>query len=80
MFVAKTLTAVPVYKAFGTSQAAQRWAETDAFLEHEAQQCQIYRTITGLNPMQAIAAVKIGRGESVLTVRRRGAGAPTGPG
>ena len=80
MFVAKTLTAVPVYKAFGTSQAAQRWAETDAFLEHEAQQCQIYRTISGLNPIQAIAAVKIGRGESVLTVRRRGAGAPTGPG
>jgi hypothetical protein len=71
MFVAKTLTAVPVYKAFGTSRAAQRWAETDAYLEHEAQQCQIYRTISGLNPMQAIAAVKVGKGESLLTVRRR---------
>ena len=71
MFVAKTMTAVPVYKAFGSSQAAQRWAETDAWLEHEAQQCQIYRTISGLNPMQAIAAVKIGKGESVLTVRCR---------
>jgi hypothetical protein len=71
MFVAKTLTAVPVYKAFGTSRAAQRWAETDAYLEHEAQQCQIYRTISGLNPMQAIAAVKVGKGESLLTVGRR---------
>ncbi len=71
MFVAKTLTAVPVYKAFGSSQAAQRWAETDAWLEHEAHQCEIYRTISGLNPMQAIAAVKIGKGETLLTVRRR---------
>ena len=80
MFVAKTLTAVPAYKAFGSSRAAQKWAETDAYLEHEAQQCQIYRTISGLNPMQAIAAVKIGKGESVLTVRRRGSSSPTGPG
>ena len=72
MFVAKTMTAVPVYKAFGSSRAAQRWAENDAWREHDAQQCQIYRTISGLNPMQAIAAVKIGKGESLLTVRRRG--------
>ena len=72
MFVAKTMTAVPVYKAFGSSRAAQRWAENDAWREHDAQQCQIYRTISGLNPMQAIAAVKIGRGERLLTVRRRG--------
>ncbi len=72
MFVAKTMTAVPVYKAFGSSRAAQRWAEIDAWREHDAQQCQIYRTISGLNPMQAIAAVKIGKGESLLTVRRRG--------
>ena len=71
MFVAKTMTAVPVYKAFGSSRAAQRWAENDAWREHDAQQCQIYRTISGLNPMQAIAAVKIGKGESVLTVGRR---------
>ena len=61
-----------MYKAFGSSRAAQRWAENDAWREHDAQQCQIYRTISGLNPMQAIAAVKIGKGESLLTVRRRG--------
>ena len=72
MFVAKTLTAVPIYKAFGSSRAAQRWAENEAWLEHAAQQCQIYRTISGLNPMQAIAAVKIGKAESLLTVGRRG--------
>ena len=72
MFVAKTLTPRPIYKAVGTSKAAQRWAEHDAYLEHEAQQCQIYRTISGLNPMQAIAAVKIGKAERLLTVRRRG--------
>jgi hypothetical protein len=72
MFVVKTLTPEPIYKAFGTSRAAQRWAENDAHLEHEAQQCQIYRTISGLNPMQAIAAVKMGKAERLLTVRRRG--------
>ena len=44
MFVVETLTAEPVYKAFGSSMAAQRWAEHDAYLEHAAQQCQIYRT------------------------------------
>ena len=72
MFVAKTLTSTPIYKAFASSQAAQRWAENDAYLEHEAQQCQIYRTVSRLNPMQAIAAVKMGKAEPLLTVRRRG--------
>jgi len=72
MFVVETLTAEPVYKAFGSSMAAQRWAEHDAYLEHDAQQCQIYRTISGLNPMQAIAAVKRGKAERLVTVRRRG--------
>lgn len=83
MFVVETLTEVPVYKAFGSSMAAQRWAENDAWLEHDAQQCQIYRTISGLNPMQAIAAVKRGKAERVVTVRRRGAdgaSSPIGPG
>ncbi len=79
MFVVETLTAVPVYKAFGSSMAAQRWAENDAYLEHDAQQCQIYRTISGLNPMQAIAAVKIGRAERVVTVRRRGTDGTSSP-
>jgi hypothetical protein len=63
--------------------AAQRWAENDAYLEHDAQQCQIYRTISGLNPMQAIAAVKRGKAERLVTVRRRGvdgASSPIGPG
>jgi hypothetical protein len=46
-------------------------AENDAYIEHEAQQCLVYRTISGLNPMQAIAAVKMGKAER-LTVRRRG--------
>jgi hypothetical protein len=73
MFVVKTLTLEPIYKAFGTSKAAQRWAENDAYLEHESQQCQIYRTISGLSPMQAIAAVKMGRAEHLLTVGRRAA-------
>lgn len=71
MFVAKTLTEVPIYKAFGTSRAAQRWAETAAFLEHNADQSEIYRTISGLNSTQAIAAVKMGKAEHLLTVRRR---------
>ena len=71
MFVTKTLTVVPVYKAFGTSRAAQRWAESDAYLEHSAEQSEIYRTISGLNSMQAIAAVKMGKAEHLLTVRRR---------
>jgi hypothetical protein len=82
MFVVETLTDVPIYKAFGSSMAAQRWAENDAHLEHDAQQCQIYRTISGLNSMQAIAAVKVGKAERLLTVRRRGtdgAGSPIGP-
>ena len=72
MFVVKTLTSEPIYKTFGTSRAAQRWAENGAYLEHEAHQCQIYHTISGLNPMQAIAAVKMGKAECLLTVRRRG--------
>ena len=72
MFVAKTLTEVPVYKAFGTSRAAQKWAESGAYREHHAQQSEIYRTVSGLSAMQAIAAVKIGRAEHMLTVRRRG--------
>lgn len=71
MFVAKTPGAAPVYKAFGTSSAAQRWAENEAYLEHKAEQCQIYRTISGLNPTQAIAAVKIGKAERLLTVHCR---------
>ena len=41
MFVAKTLTEVPVFKAFGTSRAAQRWAESGAYLEHNAEQSEI---------------------------------------
>jgi hypothetical protein len=72
MFVTKTLTEVPVYKAFGTSRAAQEWAESSAYREHNAEQSEIYRTIAGLNSMQAIAAVKMGKGEHMLTVRRRG--------
>ena len=72
MFVAKTMTDVPIYKAFGTSRAAQRWAESGAYLEHNAEQSEIYRTIPGLNSMQAIAAVKMGKAELLLTVRRRG--------
>jgi hypothetical protein len=71
MFVVKTLTSEPIYKAFGSSKAAQKWAENSAYVEYEAQQCQIYRTIAGLNPMQAIAAVKMGKAERLLTVRRR---------
>jgi hypothetical protein len=71
MFVVETLTDVPIYKAFGSSMAAQRWAES-AHLEHYAQQCRIYRTISGLNSMQAVAAVKLGKAERLLTVRRRG--------
>jgi len=48
MFVVKTHTSEPIYKTFGTSRAAQRWAENGAYLEHEAHQCQIYRTISGM--------------------------------
>jgi hypothetical protein len=72
MFVAKTSTAVPIYKAFATSRAAQRWAESGAYLEHKAEQSEIYRTISGLSAMQAIAAVKMGKAEHLLTVRHRG--------
>ena len=71
MLIAKTLTEVPIYKAFGSSRAAQRWAEKDAYLEHGAEQSEIYRTISGLTAMQAIAAVKLGKAERVLTVRHR---------
>lgn len=71
MFVAKTLTEVPIYKAFGTSSAAQKWAENGAYLEHNAEQSEIYRTVSGLNSMQAIAAVRKGKAEHLLTVRRR---------
>ena len=71
MFVVKTLASEPIYKAFGTSKAAQRWAESGAYLEHDAEQSEIYRTISGLNSVQAIAAVKIGKAEHLLTIRRR---------
>jgi hypothetical protein len=71
MFVVKTLTDDPVYRAFAALGAAQRWAESAAYLEHGAQQCQIYRTIGGLTRQQAIAAVKIGKAERLLTVFRR---------
>ena len=74
MFVVKTLTSEPIYKAFGTSNAAQKWAEHEAYLKHAAEQCQIYRTVGGLNSVQAIAAVKLGRAERLLTVRRRNGG------
>ena len=70
MFVVKTLTEEPVYRAFGSAGAAQRWAEARAYLEHQAQQCQIYRTVGGLTRLQAIAAVKMGRAERLLTVSR----------
>jgi hypothetical protein len=72
MFVVKRFTSEPIYKAFDTSNAAQRWAENDAYVEHEDQQCLIYRTVSGLHPMLAIAAVKMGKAERLLTVRRRG--------
>lgn len=71
MFVAKTLTSEPIYKAFGSSRAAQKWAETEAYTRHEAQQCQIYRTVGRLNQQQAIAAVKLGKAERLLTVHCR---------
>jgi hypothetical protein len=71
MFVVKTLTAEPAYKAFGSAGAAQRWAEGDAYLKHRAQQCQIYRTVGGLTQRQAIAAVKLGRAERLQTVFQR---------
>jgi hypothetical protein len=71
MFVVKTLTADPIYKAFAVRGTAQRWAEGDAYLEHGAQQCQIYRTVGGLSQQQAIAAVKLGKAERLLTVFRR---------
>jgi hypothetical protein len=70
MFVVKTLTHDPFYRAFAALGAAQRWAESDACLEHGAQQCQIYRTIGGLTRQQAIAAVKLGKAERLLTVFR----------
>ena len=72
MFVAKTNGAVPIYRAFGTSQAAHRWAEEEAYVEHEAEQCQIFRTISGLSSTQAIAAVKLGKVECLLIVHRGG--------
>jgi hypothetical protein len=71
MFVVKTLTAEPIYKAFGSAGAAQRWAEGDACLKHRARQCQIYRTVGGLTQRQAIAAVKVGKAERLLTVSQR---------
>ena len=51
--------------------AAQRWAEGDAYLEHGAQQCQIYRTVGGLSRHQAIAAVKLGKAgiEEVIQIK-----------
>ena len=77
MFIVKTLTDDPVYRAFAALGAAQRWAEGAAYLEHQARQCQIYRTVGGLTRQQAIAAVKVGRAERLLTVfRRLGADAP----
>lgn len=71
MFVVKTLTDEPVFKAFSNMGAAQRWAEADACLRHNAQQCQIYRTVGGLTGRQAIAAVKLGRAERLQTVFQR---------
>jgi hypothetical protein len=71
MFVVKTLTDQPVFKAFGNMGAAQRWAEADGCLKHDAQQCQIYRTVGGLTQRQAIAAVRLGRAERLQTVFRR---------
>jgi hypothetical protein len=68
MFVVKTLTAEPVYKAFANVGAAQRWAEGNAYLKHRAQQCQIYRTVGGLTQRQAIAAVKMGKAERLQTI------------
>lgn len=77
MFVAKTLTKVPIYRAFGNARTAQRWAESGAHLEHNAEQSEIYRTISGLSAIQAIAAVKVGKAEHLLTVRHRGADGTT---
>jgi hypothetical protein len=71
MFVVKTLTAEPVFKAFASAGAAQRWAEHDACLKHRAEQCQIYRTVGGLTQRQAIAAVKMGKAERLQTIFQR---------
>jgi hypothetical protein len=71
MFVVKTLMAEPIYRVFTALGPAQRWAEGAAYLQHQAEQCQIYRTVGGLTRDQAIAAVKIGKAERLLTVSRR---------
>lgn len=71
MFVVKTLTEEPMYKAFGNMGAAQRWAEADAYLKHSAEQCQIYRTVGGLTQRQAVAAVRLGKAERLQTVFRK---------
>jgi len=68
MYVVKTLTADPAFKAFGSIGAAQRWAEGGAYLKHRAQLCQIYRTVGGLTQSQAIAAVKQGKAERLQTI------------
>ncbi len=78
MFVVKTLTAEPVFKAFGSVGAAQRWAEAGAHLKHQAQQCQIYRTVGGLTQRQAIAAVKLGKAERLQTIYQKIDAAVTG--
>lgn len=78
MFVVKTLTADPVFKAFGSVGAAQRWAEGGAYLKHEARQCQIYRTVGGLTQRQAIAAVKLGKAERLQTIYHKIDAAVTG--
>ena len=81
MFVVKTLTDDPVYKAFSNMGAAQRWAEADAGLKHQAQQCQIYRTIGGLTQRQAIAAGRLGKAERLQTVfQKRDPAATQNPG
>jgi hypothetical protein len=78
MFVVKTLTAEPVFKAFASVGAAQRWAEAGAYLKHQAQQCQIYRTVGGLTRRQAIAAVKLGKAERLQTIYQKIDAAVTG--
>ena len=80
MFVVKTLTDDPVYRAFAALGAAQRWAEGAAYLEHQARQSQIYRTIGGLTRSQAIAAVKLGKAERLLTISRKAADEAQGTG
>jgi hypothetical protein len=63
MFVVKPLVDGAEPKCFLSPAAAKKYAETDAFREWEAEECEIHFVEGKVSPQEAVLAVKAGLSE-----------------